>query len=317
MVEQKRKNALIIGGAGFVGGYLVRELLAQGQTVTLTKMEQEQVPQGDYHVKNLNLLDTTEVENVITEINPDFIFHLAAQSSVALSWKNPTLTVDVNIKGSLNLLECLKKISYTGRVLMIGSGEEYGKILPEEVPIQEDTVLRPGNIYAATKGCQNMLATIYAGAYDLNLIMVRAFNHVGPNQSPQFVVADFCKQVAEIERGKKEPVIHVGNLAAKRDFTDVRDVVRAYVSLIEKGIPGETYNVGSGNAYAIEEILQKIRSKAKKEITVDVDPKKLRPIDVPLITADISKLQRDTGWKPEISLDQTIEDTLQYWRETL
>lgn len=312
------KKALIIGGAGFVGKYLADYLVEEcGYEVCSTKMVNEKLDGVSYEVVDMNLLAKEEVEAVLAKCAPDYIFHLAAQSSVAVSWSNPQLTVDVNIKGTLNLLDVLKETEYQGRVLLIGSGEEYGRINPDEVPITEDTVLRPGNIYAATKGCQNMLGGIYAKAYNLNLMMVRAFNHVGPKQSPQFVVADFCKQVIEVEKGLREPVIHVGNLKAKRDFTDVRDVVAAYECLIRQGVAGETYNVGAGNAYSIQEILDKIIELSGQEIQVEVEAERLRPIDVPIISADITKITEQTDWKQKISLEQTLQDTLEYWRGEL
>lgn len=312
------KKALIIGGAGFVGKYLAEYLVGEcGYSVVSTKMKNEVLDSVDYKVVDMNLLVKEEVEQVIRECEPDYIFHLAAQSSVAVSWSNPQLTVDVNIKGTLHLLDVCKEMEYKGNVLLIGSGEEYGRIDPEQVPIHEDTLLRPGNIYAATKGCQNMLGTIYAKAYNLNLIMVRAFNHVGPRQAPQFVVADFCKQVVEVEKGKREPVIHVGNLKAKRDFTDVRDVVAAYECLVRQGKPGETYNVGAGNAYEIREILDMIIELSGREIEVVVDEDRLRPIDVPIISADITKITEQTQWRRKISIRQTLMDTLDYWRENL
>ena len=200
-VNEGMKKELIIGGAGFVGKYLAEYLSREcGYQVRSTKMKQETLEPEGYDVVDMNLLEKQEVVDVIENFAPDYIFHLAAQSSVAVSWSNPQLTVDVNIKGALNLLDVLKEMEYKGRVLLIGSGEEYGRIHPDQVPIVEDTVLRPGNIYAATKSCQNMLGTIYAQAYQLELVMVRAFTHVGPRQSPQFVVSDFCKQVVEVEK---------------------------------------------------------------------------------------------------------------------
>lgn len=310
-----KKTALIIGGAGFVGNYLAEYLHDTcGYFVNSTKLEQEtlQSPYGE--VYNLDILNQTEIENLMKDIKPDCIFHLAAQSSVALSWKRPQLTVDINVKGTVNLLEALKNVEYKGRVLLIGSGEEYGVIKEEECPITEENLLRPGNIYAATKACQNLLGGIYARAYGLDLMMVRAFNHVGPNQIPQFVVADFCSQVAAIEKGKQTPEIHVGNLSAKRDFTDVRDVVAAYAMIIEKGKTGETYNVGSGKAIAIDEILNRILSFTKEEIKVIIEKEKFRPVDVPIIEADITKLVTDTGWEQKIPLDRTLQETLDYWR---
>ena len=160
-----------------------------------------------------------------------------------------------------------------------------------------------------------MIGSIYAQAYDMQLRMVRSFNHIGPGQAPMFVVSDFCKQVAEIEKGLREPVMYVGNLAAKRDFTDVRDVVRAYVKLIQQGVPGETYNMGSGHAVEIRRVLDMIISMSEKEIRVETDPNKIRPVDVPIIEADITKLNELTGWKPQITLEQTLRETLDYWRE--
>ena len=308
------KKALIIGAAGFVGGYLSKALLDEGYEVFLTKLEFESIEKSGATVYNMDVTSVTETDAVIADIKPDVVFHLAAQSSVSVAWKNPQLTVDVNIKGAVNVMDAVRELYYKPRVVLIGSGEEYGHIRDGETPIREDNRLNPGNIYAATKACQNMIGSIYSKAYDMELIMVRAFNHIGPGQSSIFVVSDFCKQVADIEKGEKEPVMYVGNLSAMRDFTDVRDVVRAYALLAEKGENGETYNVGSGNAVAIREILDKIISFSTEEIKVEIDPAKIRPVDVPIIEADISKLQAVTGWKPEISLEETIEEVLNYWR---
>ena len=233
---------------------------------------------------------------------------------MALSWKNPGLTIDVNIKGSVNVMDAIRELYYKPRVLLIGSGEEYGHIQPEEVPIVERNYLRPGNIYAATKVCQNMIAQIYTDAYDMELVMVRAFNHIGPGQTDTFVVSDFCKQVVEIEKGLREPVMRVGNLQARRDFTDVRDVVRAYALLVKQGKAGETYNVGSGHAMQISEILNMIITQSGVDVRVEVDPNKIRPVDVPIIEADTTKIHAATGWKPEITLEQTIRETMDYWR---
>ena len=233
------KKALIIGAAGFVGSYLIDHIQKHCiWSIVVTKMPQERLTLQGADVCDLDIMDPAAITELLEEKRPDYIFHLAAQSSVAVSWKNPGLTVDVNIKGSLNVLDAVRKLDYKPRVLLIGSGEEYGHLRQDEVPVGEDNVLRPGNIYAATKACQNMLGAIYARAYGMDVLMVRAFNHVGPNQSPVFVVADFCRQAAEIELGMREPVIRVGNLSARRDFSDVRDVVRAYAALMEKGKAG-------------------------------------------------------------------------------
>lgn len=309
------KKALIIGGAGFVGGYLIHQLKdIDGYQVSVTKMPHEKIPGEGFQVYDLNILDREAVDALLAEVHPDYIFHLAAQSSVYLSWKNPGLTIDVNIKGSVNVMDAVRALDYKPRVLLIGSGEEYGHIEPGETPIAETNIVRPGNIYAATKVCQNLIGKIYTDAYDMQMMSVRAFNHIGPNQAPMFVVADFCKQVAEIENGLQESVIRVGNLSAKRDFTDVRDVVRAYSLLMKKGQPGETYNVGSGHAVEIRHILEQVLALTQTDIRVEVDPAKLRPVDVPIIEADTAKLRECTGWERKISLEQTLKETLDYWR---
>lgn len=311
-------NALIIGAAGFVGGYLSKHLKeALGWNITATKMKHEELNIPDVNIVSLDILNKQEIISLLFDIKPDCIFHLAAQSSVSVAWKNPALTVDVNIKGSLNVLDAVRELFYKPRILLIGSGEEYGHVRPEDIPIREETLLRPGNLYAATKACQNMIGKIYTDAYDMNIMMVRAFNHIGPNQAPLFVVSDFCKQVVEIERGLQEPVIHVGNLSVFRDFTDVRDVVRAYSAIILQGKRGETYNVGSGKAMEIREMLETILSFSTASITIETDPAKLRPVDVPIIEADTSKLYNLTSWKPLIPFQQTVQETLDYWRNLI
>lgn len=308
------KKALVIGAAGFVGKYLIDEITTNNIEAYATKLPHETLVGVPAKVYDLDIMDKDAIVALLFEVRPDYIFHLAAQSSVGLAWKNPGLTVDVNIKGSLNVMDAIRELYYKPRVLLIGSGEEYGHIQPGETPIAETNLLRPGNIYAATKACQNMIGSIYSRAYDMELMMVRAFNHIGPGQAPMFVVSDFCKQVAEIEKGLRKPVMKVGNLAAKRDFTDVRDVVRAYVQLIQVGSPGETYNIGSGHAQEIRTILDMIISMSDMLIHIETDANKLRPVDVPIIEADITKIRQLTGWEPRISIKQTIRETLDYWR---
>jgi len=311
-------KALIIGGAGFVGKYLLRHL---SQTypwqLHVTKLPSETLVSGHATIHDLNILNKDEILCLLNEVRPDYIFHLAAQSSVSVSWKRPDLTADINIKGCLNLLDALRDSGLSARILLIGSGEEYGHIRPEDTPVTENTLPRPGNIYAVTKACQNMIGNVYAKAYQMDIMMVRAFNHIGPEQTPVFVAADFCRQVAMIEKGLAQPVMKVGNLSARRDFTDVRDVVRAYGLLIQKGQRGETYNIGSGCAIEINTLLQKILDMSTCPVTVETDPAKLRPVDVPVIEADITKISQCTGWKPEIPLDTTLYETLTYWRNNL
>lgn len=312
------KRALVIGAAGFVGGYLIKELRKfHDMEVFATKLPNSQWESTLARVYDLDIMEKDDIVDLLFEIRPDYIFHLAAQSSVGVAWKCPGMTVDVNIKGSINVMDAIRELYYKPRILLIGSGEEYGHIEEGETPIRENNPLRPGNIYAATKVCQNMIGHIYSQAYDMELVLVRAFNHIGPGQAPLFVVSDFCKQVAEIERNLREPVMRVGNLAARRDFTDVRDVVKAYIKLVQIGIPGETYNIGRGQAIAIKDLLQMIVEKSKADIKVEIDPAKIRPVDVPVIEADTRKIYDLTGWKPEIPLEQTISETLDYWRKQI
>lgn len=312
-------KALIIGGGGFVGSYLAEQLVQQCQWETvLTKLPSETVSVLDCEAYNLDILDRDAVQALLVRQRPDVIFHLAAQSSVSYSWKNPQMTADINIRGCLNLLDAIRDVEgYQPKVLLIGSGEEYGA-LPEGVSlVSENTPVHPGNPYAITKVTQNLFGTLYAKAYGMHIVMVRAFNHIGPRQAAQFVVSDFCKQAAEIGAGKKEPIMRVGNLTAARDFTDVRDVVRAYALLAQHGKSGETYNVGSGRAIVIQDILDRIITLSGAKITVEVDAQKLRPVEVPVIQADIAKLQADTGWMPEIPLEQTIAETLAFWKSQI
>ncbi len=313
-------RALIIGGSGFVGAYLIRHLKELGQEVAVTKMPGERLERSDsdgIQVLDLDILDEQAVWQALASVQPDTVYHLAAQSSVAVSWERPQLTADVNIRGCISVLEAVRAQKKQIRVLLIGSGEEYGKILPQELPVCEDHRVRPDSIYAVTKACQNMIGAVYARAYGMQVVMVRAFNHIGPGQSPVFVVSDFCRQTAQIEAGSKEAVIRAGNLEARRDFTDVRDVVRAYALLAERGKAGETYNVGSGHAVRIGDILKMIVQQAKLPVRVESDPKKFRPLDVPVVEADIGRLQKDTGWEPAISLQQTLRETLDAWRRAV
>lgn len=309
-------DALVIGAGGFVGGYLMRELERNYAHIGATRLPGEAVQAGNCEVFDLDIMHQAEIRRMLAQYRPKRIYHLAAQSSVAVSWKKPELTIDVNIKGVLHLLEAVRSIeAYYPRILLVGSGEEYGCLKPETGAVEEETPLHPGNPYAVTKACQNMLGTVYAKAYGMGIVMVRAFNHIGVGQPPNFVAADFALQTAEIEAGFRPPVIQVGNLSAKRDFSDVRDVVRAYVLLMEKGCAGETYNVGSGHAVAIQEILDILLEFSRKSVVIEQNPARMRPVDVPVIEADITKLCADTGWKPEYTLQETLYTMLEHHRK--
>jgi len=298
------KKILITGGMGFVGKHLAEKLSGE---VHITGLENEKPP----HI--LDICDTQAVENLVEMLKPDIIYHLAGQSSVALSWKNPQLTADVNIKGCINLLESVRKHSPNSTVLLVGSSEEYGFI--GDKPVNEKDISKPQNIYAVSKYSQEMLGQIYHKAYGLKTIMTRSFNHIGVGQSDIFVVADFCHQVAKIEKGLQSPVIKTGNIDVMRDFTDVEDIVNAYILLADRGKYGEVYNVGSGKALSLRFILDTIIKFSTVEINVEKDPERFRPSDVMKIQADISKIQADTGWKPLIPIEKSIENILDYWRK--
>jgi len=311
-------RALIIGAAGFVGGYLIDELTQNFKwEVFATKLPFEFIENTSAKVIDVDILNETELSECINCVQPDIIYHLAAQSSVAVSWKKPAMTADINIKGAINLLEGVRTIGKKPRVILIGSSEEYGNAAKLNMRIDESVIPEPGNIYALTKYTQNMLGGLYARAYGLDVIMVRAFNHIGPGQHTRFVVADFCNQAAEIEAGLREPVIYVGNLSAKRDFSDVRDIVRAYSLLGVKGKSGETYNVGSGKAISIRYVLDEILKQSLTSFEIKVDPERFRPIDIPMIEADITKLQQCTGYKPTFSFQKSLSDILDYQRNQI
>jgi len=317
-------KALIIGASGFVGPYLLAEL-ARDKTIELhaTKLPAEPpftpAAQDGSSVQSydLDVRDGNAVHALIREINPDHVYHLAALSSIKQSWDRPELTVDINLKGALHLLEALRATPKKPRVLLVGTGEEYGFSARAHESISEDAPLAPGNVYAVTKAAQNLLGAVYAKAYRIPAVMARSFNHIGPGQDPAFAVSDFSRQIAQMEKGLCPPVIRVGNLSAKRDFCDVRDIVRAYVRLLHAGEPGETYNIGSGQAVSIQEILNKLLALAHCPVTIQTEPQRFRPVDIPHIQADTRKLSALFDWKPRYALDDTLLDMLHYWRQAL
>lgn len=311
-------KALVIGGAGFVGKHLIEFLCSQkGLEVYATKLLSENIEAigiNQEYIYNLDVTNKSQVLEVIQMVMPDYIFHLAAQSSVLLSWKEPTLTYNINVIGTINVLEVIRLLNLQTRILLIGSAEQYGAIREEDLPIKEELEIKPTNPYAVTKASQEMVAKMYVKAYGMSIIMVRAFNHIGPGQGSMFVISDFAKQIAEIDKGIREPIIFVGNLNAKRDFTDVRDIVRGYWMLVQKGKIGEVYNIGSGKSYEIRQILDMLICLSNNRINVIVDEKKLRPIDIGELRSDINKIRKDTEWQPEIELCKTLEDVIEYWR---
>ena len=308
-------KALITGVDGFVGKYLSEYLLKQKYEVYGTTIS-EKYKNEKIKIYKMNLLDEKEVNKVIKMIKPDKIFHLAGQSAVGLSWEKPVLTVNINVNGTLNLLEAVRNYSKDSKILIVGSSDQYGPIKPEECPIKESKIQNPQSPYGVSKKAQEEMCKLYVNAYHTNIIMVRAFNHIGAGQSTNFVVADFASKIAQIEKGS-EPVLKVGNLESLRDFTDVRDIVRGYSLLLEKGKIGEIYNIGSGKEVKVSEILKKLVSMSKKEIKIEIDPNKFRPVDVPLVVCDNSKIKKDTGWETEFLINDTLEEVLEYWRSVI
>ncbi len=312
------KTCLITGVSGFVGGYLAQAALREGYTSvhgTCFGDAENVMPGVPIELHELDMLDSPGVEALIAKLKPARIFHLAALSSPALSWRKPELTFDINVKGTLHVLEAIREHAPKTGALLVGSGDQYGDTpLPENCMVSEALPMRPVTPYAASKAAQDSLGRVYAKAYGLNIVMTRSFNHAGPRQTAAFVLSSFAKQIAAIERGRSEPVLYVGNLDARRDFTDVRDVARAYVALAEKGVPGEAYNVGSGNAYDIRDLLERLLALSAARIEIRRDPARMRPSDTPLLACDNTKLCAATGWKPEIHIEQTLLDILNYWR---
>jgi GDP-4-dehydro-6-deoxy-D-mannose reductase len=251
----------------------------------------------------------------MAETRPDAIFHLAAQSFVPTSWRAPTETLTTNIGGQSNLFEAVRAVGLDPVIQIAGSSEEYGLVLPDEVPIGESNPLRPLSPYAVSKVAQDMLAYQYFRSYGMKIVRTRGFNHTGPRRGDVFVSSNFAKQIASIESGLQEPVIRVGNLDAVRDFTDVRDMVRAYWLAVTKARPGEVYNLGSGRGITIRELLDLLVDMSDARVEIEVDPERLRPSDVEVLLADNSKFRAETGWEPRIPLETTLRDLLDYWRQ--
>jgi len=262
-----------------------------------------------------DLRDPEGVCTLVDEVQPDYIFHLAAQSFVPTSFADPWDTLENNIRAELNLLEAVRRSGREVWVLVVGSNEEYGAPEPGELPQTEESPLRPNSPYAVSKVAQDFLGLQYHLAYGMPIVRVRPFNHTGPGQSPRFVVPAFASQIARIEAGTQEPVVKVGNLDAARDFSDVRDIVRAYHLAVTQGEPGEVYNLASGRPQSVRGLLETLLSYSQVEIQVERDPERYRPVDVPVVYGSAEKFRRQTGWQPLIPFEQTLRDTLEYWRK--
>jgi len=316
---------LITGITGFVGSWLAEYCLAQPDTQVYGTVLSHHLGDEINRIKHIegkikllecNLINRIATARVLQEVKPDRIFHLAGQSFVKVSWDSPEDTIFNNIMAELNIFEACRNLGINPVIQIAGSSEEYGLVLENELPIKETNPLRPLSPYAVSKIGQEMLAYQYYKSYGLKTVLTRAFNHEGPRRGDQFVTSTFAKQIAKIEKGKQEPRVLVGNLQAKRDYTDVRDVVRAYWLATEKCEFGKPYNICSGKTWKIEKVLEFLLSKStNKDIKVAEDPSRMRPSDVLILEGDYSEFNKATGWNPQIPFEKTLEDLLNYWRK--
>lgn len=316
----KKTKALITGITGFAGSHLAEFLLKKDIEVYgilrwRSKMDNINSFKDELRLHEADLLDAHSLYSVIAEIRPDYIFHLGAQSFVKSSWASPSNTVETNMVGSINLFEAVKQSGLPITIQIACSSEEYGEVHKDELPIKETNPLRPLSPYAVSKVGMDYLGYQYWKSYGLKIIRTRGFNHTGPRRGDVFAESTFAKQIAEIEKGKREPVVYVGNLEAKRDYTDVRDMVAAYYLSVQKCQLGEVYNICCGKTWRIKKVLDYLVSQSKKKISIKEDPTRMRPSDVLILLGDNSKFTKATGWKPTIPFEKTLLDLLNYWRE--
>ncbi|MBE2240965.1 MAG: GDP-mannose 4,6-dehydratase [Caldilineaceae bacterium] len=314
-------RVLLTGIAGFAGSHLA-ELLVREPEIELHGV----VHRHDRRIAHLagqlalhrgDLRNALWVSEVVETVRPDYALHLAAWSDVGGSWQQPWTTYELNIQCQLNLLEALRRWQPTCRTLVVSSNEIYGLVEPADLPIDEETPFRPNSPYGVSKVTQDMMALQYFNSHQLPTVRARSFNHLGPGQADDFAASAFARQIVEIERGQREPVVRVGNLSAERDFTDVRDVVRAYWMLVQHGEAGLCYNIGSGAPRSIRWLLETLLELTPAQITVEVDPARLRPSDVPRSFCDNQRLVHATGWQPAIDLRTTLNDLLEEWRRQI
>lgn len=312
-------RALVTGSGGFVGGHLCSYLLSHTDWELLGTVFPEPVtdeqPSPRQRQVWLDLRDLQQTVDLVASSEPDVIFHLAAQSFVPSSFADPWDTLETNIRAQLNILEAVRRLQRPTRVVVIGSNEEYGRPTPEELPVTEESPLRPLSPYAVSKVTQDFMGLQYFLAHGIDVVRLRPFNHTGAGRPPRFVVPAFASQIARAEAGLQEPVVRVGNLDAERDFSDVRDIVRAYYLAATQGEPGEVYNLASGKPRSVRGVLETLLSFSTTEIRVEIDPDLYRPVDTLVIYGSAEKFRRHTGWEPEIPFKQTLLDVLNYWRE--
>jgi len=311
-------RVLITGVAGFVGGHMVDFLRREAPDAVVVGLDSRPGRRAQslaIEIVQADLEDASSVRAAIARVSPDRVIHLAAQSSPQRSWEDPERTLHTNVLGMLHLLEAARVQPAAPRILAVGSADEYGLVLSHELPLREDAPLRPASPYAASKVAAGYLALQYALSPGLPVVRTRTFHHTGPRRGEQFAESSFARQLAEIEAGQRPPRLEVGNLESVRDFTDVRDVVRAYWALLDRGARGEVYNVCSGRGVKLGELLQGLIALSGLRVEVHVDPARLRAADAPILIGDPSRLRAATGWEPEIPIDRTLRDLLDYWRE--
>ena len=301
------KKALITGSEGFVGKYLRAELVSHGYDVTgLDLIPGEQTAA-------VNLLEPEAVDALLEDLQPEVIFHLAGQANVGLSWIIPAKTMEINVVAAVNLMETARKHCPECAMVLVGSSDEYGNLREKGKSVSEETETQPTTPYAISKTAQEQMGKAYAKAYGMRICMTRSFNHGGAGQKTGFMIPDFASGIVKVERGEADAV-SVGNLTSRRDFTHVKDVVRAYRLIAEKGRAGEIYNVGSGVTWSAQEVLDLLIAMAKCPVTVKQDPARMRPSDTPVICCDHTKLTKDTGWEPEHTIEEIVRETLAFYR---
>jgi GDP-4-dehydro-6-deoxy-D-mannose reductase len=319
MKNPTRLRALITGGAGFAGTHLAEMLLADADVEVWGTSHHAPAPDlpglHGLQTTTCDLLDRDAVQAMLAQLRPNWIFHLAGQSDVGGSWGSAWETIEANMRSQLNLLEAMVQVKLDARILIVGSNNEYGLVSAQDLPIDEETPLRPDTPYGVSKIGQDYLGLQFFLSHQVRAVRVRSFNYIGPRQNEKFVTAAFARQIAEIEVGVGEPVLRVGNLEAQRDFTDVRDMVRAYRLALEKCADGAVYNIGSGRSEAIHHLLDLLLTRARLPIRVEQDPARMRPSDVPISVCDVTKFHAATGWQPRIPLEKSLGDILDYWRE--
>ena len=307
---------LITGVTGFAGSHLADYLLAEQNAeihgVKRPRSRIEFIRDGiEYHESDI--IDLSSMSRILREVQPDYVFHLAAQSFVPLSWQAPKATMEINAVGTLNILEAVCRECPEAVVHIAGTSEEYGHVTPEECPITEQQPLRPISPYGASKVAADMLGQVYFHSYGLKVAISRAFNHTGPRRGEEFICSKIAKALAEISHGLKPPRLKLGNTEAIRDFTDVRDTVKAYWLLASKGIYGVPYNIGSGCGRTIQEVVKELVSISGLDVEVERDPAMMRPADVPRLICDYRNFHEVTGWEPSIDFHQTMVDLYEYW----